>query len=111
MASGKPYRTPVSRGMKGYVYVAQCRSGGLVKIGFSGNPWKRVSQLKWQYQLSEPMRVIALLEGRGKDEVEIHAFLDSSWVDTERYNPTKELYELIHSDPRWVIYNDLILTE
>ena len=75
------------------VYFIQARNGGPVKIGYSGNPKKRL------YDLSvasfEPLRLVAVVPGDRRDEREVHEQLDHLRIRGEWFRPSEEMREVV----------------
>lgn len=94
----------------GYVYVVQTPSTGEVKIGFSIHPEKRAKEIRSQYvDCKDATLVAAIHKPNGAYEFVLHRMFDDLRVEGEWFIPSQRLYELIHTEDGWTIYNDLIV--
>lgn len=71
------------------------RDDGLVKIGYSYDPVKRLSQLKQQHRCG--MKILSTIQGARKLEQELHTKFADSRVEGEWFKPTGDLMSLIHA--------------
>lgn len=88
------------RRRQSYVYFLQAEGDGLIKIGRTINPDKRVREL--QTLAPSPLKLLALVEG-GKDrEREIHEMFVDARSHGEWFEPTPQLLRFIqnHSKER-----------
>ena len=60
-------------GYNGYVYFVAGDDSGLVKVGYSKNPWARLSELRRDYGSS--LEILATLKTRSKSEANVHKSL------------------------------------
>lgn len=89
---GTQNESPSSK--SGYVYFLQKVSGGNVKIGFSANPWARLSEL--QTACDEPFKLLGVIPGNKEDECQWQNQFDSTRVKNEWFAPTDKLLECIN---------------
>jgi hypothetical protein len=69
----------------GFIYVAECTARGLIKIGFSLTPEKRMRAL---FTKRDPGRLLAKMPGRVHEERKLHAKLRRHHVGWECYRPS-----------------------
>lgn len=78
---------------KTYVYFAQVRDGGPVKIGCSRGPLDRIKDLQAWCPL--PLDFICMVEGDAHDEFAIHEHLRDFRMHSEWFEPSKALTALV----------------
>lgn len=69
------------KGFNGYAYFIKNPSSGLVKIGYSKNPWARLSELRRNY--GSELTVVATIKTVEKSETSIHAAFEKFRVEGE----------------------------
>ncbi|WP_437889323.1 DUF1376 domain-containing protein [Phytobacter sp. V91] len=69
------------KGFNGYVYFIKNPASGLIKIGYSKNPWARLSELRRNY--GSELTVVATIKTVEKSETSIHAAFDQYRVEGE----------------------------
>jgi len=79
------------------VYFAAAFTEGLVKIGFSSAPFRRVSSLRTQHKI--PLKMVALLDGDRSDERKFHARFDAVRSHGEWFFYKGELKRFLDAQP------------
>ena len=72
------------KGYKGYVYFVTSDKNEQVKIGYSKNPWARLSELRRSY--GSELSVVATIKTEDKSEVSIHQALDDFRLEGEWFS-------------------------
>jgi hypothetical protein len=81
------------KGFNGYVYFITNPDTGLVKIGYSKNPWARLAELRRSY--GSELNVVATIKTVDKSEVSIHATLADYRVEGEWFVENECIKSLI----------------
>ncbi|WP_227819134.1 DUF1376 domain-containing protein [Raoultella ornithinolytica] len=81
------------KGFNGYVYFIRNPLSGLIKIGYSKNPWARLSELRRNY--GSELCVVATIKTVDKSEVSIHATLSKFRVEGEWFTESECIKSLI----------------
>ncbi|HGH5401274.1 TPA: DUF1376 domain-containing protein [Raoultella ornithinolytica] len=81
------------KGFNGYVYFIRNPLSGLIKIGYSKNPWARLSELRRNY--GSELSVVATIKTVDKSEVSIHATLTQFRVEGEWFTESECIKSLI----------------
>lgn len=81
------------KGFNGYVYFIKNPLSGLIKIGYSKNPWARLSELRRNY--GSELSVVATIKTVDKSEVSIHATLSQFRVEGEWFIESECIKSLI----------------
>jgi hypothetical protein len=76
---------------KGYVYFARAVTTGMIKIGFSSNPWARISEL--QTGSADVLELASVVPGTREDEAALHERFKPHRVNREWFSPAPELVE------------------
>jgi hypothetical protein len=76
-----------------YVYFAREISTGLVKIGYSRNPYQRLSSLS--SEVRSQVVLLAIAQGSKKTEADLHALFRSDWAYGEWFWPSEPLTALV----------------
>lgn len=69
------------KGFNGYVYFIKNPASGLIKIGYSKNPWARLSELRRNY--GSELSVVATIKTVEKTETTIHSIFEKFRVEGE----------------------------
>lgn len=75
------------KGFNGYVYFIKNPASGLIKIGYSKNPWARLSELRRNY--GSELAVVATIKTVEKSETTIHAAFDQYRVEGEWFTESE----------------------
>lgn len=81
------------KGFSGYVYFIKNHNSGLVKVGYSKNPWARLAELRRNY--GSELSVVATIKTVEKSEVSIHAALAEFRVEGEWFFESECIKSLI----------------
>ena len=81
------------KGFNGYVYFITNPISGLIKIGYSKNPWARLSELRRNY--GSDLSVVATIKTVDKSEVSIHTALSKYRVEGEWFTESECIKSLI----------------
>lgn len=81
------------KGFNGYVYFIKNPISGLIKIGYSKNPWARLSELRRNY--GSDLSVVATIKTVDKSEVSIHTALSKYRVEGEWFTESECIKSLI----------------
>lgn len=80
-------------GLKGYVYFVTEPNSDLVKIGYSKNPWARLSELRRSHGVA--LSVVATMKTVDKSETTVHAALSEFREEGEWFRKTECVNSLI----------------
>lgn len=75
------------KGFNGYVYFIKNPATGLIKIGYSKNPWARLSELRRNY--GSDLSVVATIKTVEKSESSIHAAFEQYRVEGEWFTESE----------------------
>jgi Meiotically up-regulated gene 113 len=75
------------------VYFIQGTKSGNIKIGFSGDPYFRISQLRTG--ASEPLVMLGMAQGTRRDEKNLHVMFCRDRIDGEWFKYSERLAEVI----------------
>ncbi|HGB5894216.1 TPA: GIY-YIG nuclease family protein [Salmonella enterica subsp. enterica serovar Kottbus] len=81
------------KGFNGYVYFIKNPISGLIKIGYSKNPWARLSELRRNY--GSDLSVVATIKTVDKSEVSIYTALSKYRVEGEWFTESECIKSLI----------------
>lgn len=81
------------KGFNGYVYFINNPATGLIKIGYSKNPWARLAELRRNY--GSDLSVAATIKTVDRSEVSIHAALAKFRVEGEWFANSECIKSLI----------------
>ncbi len=81
------------KGFNGYVYFIKNPASGLIKIGYSKNPWARLSELRRNY--GSDLSVVATIKTVEKSESSIHATFDQYRVEGEWFTESECIKSVI----------------
>ncbi|MEB0325779.1 DUF1376 domain-containing protein [Citrobacter portucalensis] len=81
------------KGFNGYVYFIKNPASGLIKIGYSKNPWARLSELRRNY--GSELSVVATIKTVEKSETSIHAAFDRYRVEGEWFIESESIKAVI----------------
>lgn len=79
------------------VYFIRCTASGLIKIGLSENPWKRLS--KMQSDSPGQLEMLGVVGGDIVTEAELHDRFSASRLRGEWFNPTDDLVAFVQDLP------------
>ncbi|WP_341959220.1 DUF1376 domain-containing protein [Pseudomonas sp. RC10] len=82
-------------GYKGYVYFVTDPSSDLVKVGYSKNPWARLSELRRSHGVA--LSVVATIKTVEKSETPVHVALTEFHADGEWFHKTDAIKGLIEA--------------
>lgn len=80
-------------GFKGYVYFVTAPDSDLVKIGYSKNPWARLSELRRSHGVA--LSVVATIKTVDKSETTVHAALSEFREEGEWFRKSECIKSLI----------------
>lgn len=82
-----------------FVYFAQPKNGGLIKIGSASRPKARIAQL----QVTSPIEIVllAIVRGSRRQELALHEHFSKHRAHGEWFQPCSELLKFIESLPSW----------
>lgn len=75
------------KGFNGYVYFIKNPASGLIKIGYSKNPWARLSELRRNY--GSELSVVATIKTVEKTETTIHSIFEKFRVEGEWFTESE----------------------
>ncbi|MEB2411004.1 DUF1376 domain-containing protein [Enterobacter asburiae] len=75
------------KGFNGYVYFIKNPASGLIKIGYSKNPWARLSELRRNY--GSELSVVATIKTVEKKETTIHSIFEKFRVEGEWFTESE----------------------
>ncbi|QIG75050.1 hypothetical protein EVC14_052 [Rhizobium phage RHph_I3_18] len=76
-------------------FMREIGGAGLIKIGFSDQPERRVSTIK--YQEEKNVEILAVIDGGRTVERMLHSQLEGDRVSGEWFEPTERVLELVKS--------------
>lgn len=85
--------------MQGFIYAIQSGDCGPVKIGYTLNPYQRLSQL--QTGSPDKLRILPVRGGTPDDEQKIHAELKHLRIGGEWFRPTRETIAAVYPKDLW----------
>lgn len=88
-----------------YVYIIHCKQLNTIKIGYSDNPFARLSQL--QMGNSSELSLLSLFKGGKKEEASLHDIFQFNKVRGEWFSVDDSLIEKILSYQADIIAEDL----
>ena len=83
------------------IYFVQEENNGLIKIGYSANPKKRLKAL--QTQSAKKLSIIKTLEGDYREEYDLHRKFSNHLAYDEWFYPHKELIDYIENPDKIII--------
>lgn len=83
------------------VYFIQIGDGGSIKIGHSASPPARLSQLQSSH--SEPLKLLAVIDGDSEEEHSIHEMFAEFWQRGEWFAPAPSLVAYIRTLPAYEV--------
>jgi hypothetical protein len=88
-----------------YVYIIHCKDLGTIKIGYSDNPFARLSQL--QMGNSSELSIVSIFKGGREEEYELHQVFASNSVRGEWFKLDDELINELANYQAGVVAKDL----
>jgi DNA-binding XRE family transcriptional regulator len=83
----------------GYVYFIEGADSGLIKIGFSRNPRRRLGAIR--AHAAEPVRLLATVRGGPDLARDVHSRFRRRRVQGAWFHPNEEMLALIRSADQW----------
>ena len=88
-----------------YVYIIHCKDLATIKIGYSDNPFTRLSQLQMGNSLE--LSLLSIFKGGQKEEAELHKILYANKVRGEWFSVDDALIEELVTYQADVVAEDL----